>query len=107
MPKLPKKLSLGEETLAQHLTAYKISFRREVRLIADRQWRWDFIVADLAIEIHGGTWSRGAHSRGAGQVRDFTKQNAAVLAGYRPLTFTTEQVAAGEAVNVIVAALAA
>ena len=91
--------SIGEETLALHLRAHNISFDREVMLVPVRKWRWDFVVGDLAIEIQGGTWARGGHSRGLGQIRDCQKQNAAVRAGYRPLAFTTDMVTSGEAIN--------
>lgn len=104
---LPKRLSPGEECLALHLRTHGIAFDREVCLIAGRKWRCDFVVGDLAIEIHGGTWSRGAHSRGSGQNRDFAKQNAAVLAGYRPLAYSTEMVLSGTAINDILALLKA
>ncbi len=96
-----KKLSEGEETLALHLRAHGIAFEREVRLVPGRGWRWDFLVGDLAIEIQGGTWHRGAHSHGEGILRDCRKHNAAVRAGYRPLLFTTQMVISGEAIDTI------
>jgi hypothetical protein len=91
--------SVGEETLALHLRAHNIPFEREVMLIDGRKWRWDFVVQDLAVEIQGGTWTHGGHSRGLGQIRDCQKQNAAVKAGYRTLVFTTDMVTSGEAIN--------
>lgn len=94
---IPQAKSVGEETLALHLRCAEIPFEREVALVPGRRWRWDFVVADLAIEIHGGTWMRGAHSRGAGQARDYAKSNAAVKLGYRPLAYSTEMVVSGEA----------
>ena len=96
--KLPQALSEGECTLELHLRAHGLPYAREVALVAGRKWRWDFVVGDLAIEIHGGTWIRGGHSRGTGQRRDCAKQNAAVKAGYRPLAYTTEMVMGGEAI---------
>lgn len=95
---IPQPLSVGEETLARDLTAYKIPFQREVCLIEGRKWRWDFVVGKLAIEIHGGTWSGGRHSRGSGQHSDFAKQNAVVRAGYLPLVYTTAMVTDGTAI---------
>ena len=101
----PKTGSIGEETLALHLRAHNIPFDREVMLVPGRKWRWDFVVKDLAIEIQGGTWTHGGHSRGLGQIRDFQKQNASVKAGYRPLAFTTDMVTSGEAINDIIGML--
>jgi hypothetical protein len=37
----------------------------------------------LSIEIHGGTWGQGNHSRAAGMRRDMHKQRLMVLAGYK------------------------
>lgn len=103
--KLPQALSEGECTLELHLRAHGLPYAREVALVAGRKWRWDFVVGDLAIEIHGGTWTRGRHSRGAGQRRDCAKQNATVRAGYRTLAYTTEMVLSGEAIADITALL--
>ena len=55
-----------------------------------RQWRFDFAWPDrmLAVEIDGGAFSGGRHTRGAGFVEDCRKLNAAVLMGWRVLRFT-------------------
>ncbi|MBU6232163.1 hypothetical protein KGP36_05970 [Patescibacteria group bacterium] len=105
MSKIPQPLSEGEEQFAQHLDLYKIPYGREVRLVPGRKYRWDFLVGDLAIEIHGATWRKGGHSTGSGILRDCRKLNAAVLAGYRPLVFTSEMVLTGEAIDTLRAAL--
>ena len=106
---IPKALSEGEETLALHLRARKIHFEREVALIPGRRWRFDFVIpqAKLAIEVHGAIWRNGAHARGAGLERDYQKMNAAVLAGYRPLQFSTQMVTEGDAIYDIMQALGA
>lgn len=100
----PKKLSPGEEELAQHLTIYKIEFEREFVFARPRRWRSDFCVpsAKLLIEVHGGTWSAGRHNRGKGFEEDARKANAATLLGYRILSFTSSMVHSGEAIDVIV-----
>lgn len=61
---------------------------------AGRRYRFDFAwPADLvAVELHGGLWSRGAHSRPQGIQRDLNKQNFAVLNGWRVLYFSTDDV---------------
>lgn len=105
--KTPKKLSIGEETLALHLDAFKIPYQREVKLIPGRDYRWDFYFReiDLALEISGGTWHKGGHSSGSGILRDYRKNNAATLAGIKTLYFTTEQVTSGEAIGIVMQAL--
>jgi very-short-patch-repair endonuclease len=83
--------------------------KREVRLVPGRQFRWDRVwrVQRLAVEIQGGTWKQGAHSRGAGQARDAKKQALATLAGWRCLSVTADQIRSGEAVAWIEQALQA
>ena len=105
--KIPKKLSAGEEMLAFHLTAARIDFRREVCLVPGRKWRWDFYLRqkNLAIEIQGQTWTKGAHSSGTGLLRDYRKHNALTLAGCKCLYFTTDQVKSGEAIDTVIAYL--
>ena len=63
---------------------------REHRFDAYRKWRFDFAwpALKVAVEIEGGTWAGGRHTRGAGYEADAAKYNAAVLAGWRVLRFT-------------------
>lgn len=116
-------MSQPEELLAFQLKAVNIPFEREVAFAKPRRrWRADFIVRKcplgydhcksegpedirLLIEIDGGTWSGGWHVTGSGHASDAEKRNAAVLLGYRPLTFTPEQVKSGVALQTIEAAL--
>lgn len=80
---------------------------REVRLIPGRKFPWDFVwrAQRLCVEVQGGTWTQGAHSRGAGQSRDAEKQALATLAGWRCLTVTGDQIRSGAAVGWIAQAL--
>lgn len=70
-----------------------------------RAWRFDFAWPDmhppLAVEIEGGVFSGGRHVRGVGYSRDLEKYNAAALAGWTVLRFTTRQVASGLALATI------
>jgi hypothetical protein len=61
-------------------------------------WRLDFAWPQiwLGVEIHGGTWARGRHTRGAGFAEDRRKMNAATLMGWRVLEFTGEMIRNGE-----------
>ena len=57
-----------------------------------RKWRLDFAIIDLkiGIEIEGGVWSCGAHTRGKGFIEDMEKYNAAVTFGWVILRFTPQ-----------------
>jgi very-short-patch-repair endonuclease len=60
-----------------------------------RKWRTDFTIIQgtkkIAIEIEGGAFSGGRHTRGVGFVNDMQKYNAYSLLGYTLLRFTSEQ----------------
>lgn len=50
------------------------------------------VTLDDAVELHGGLWSRGAHSRPQGIQRDMNKANFAVMNGWRVLYFSTQDI---------------
>ena len=64
-----------------------------------RRWKFDlaFEALKLAIEVEGGIWIGGRHTRASGFVKDMEKYNAAALAGWRVFRFTPQQVKRGEA----------
>lgn len=97
-----------ERTLAFHLKAHRLPEPlREYRFAPPRNWRFDFAWPEqmLAVEVEGGTWNGGRHTRGDGFERDCTKYNEAALAGWRLLRFTTSMVTDGRAIAVIERAL--
>lgn len=65
---------------------------REHRFDPVRKWRFDFcwLDAGIAVELEGGVWSRGRHTRGAGFTEDARKYNTAVISGYRVIRLTGE-----------------
>jgi very-short-patch-repair endonuclease len=98
-------VSPGECAFELHCRVEGLDFKREVALVDGRKWRWDFVIKDLAIEIQGGIWTGGGHSRGAGQEKDMRKLNAAVKAGFRVMQFSTQMVESGEAIADVLEAL--
>lgn len=50
-----------------------------------RRWRFDFAWPQrkVAVEIEGGVWTRGRHTRGAGFIADCEKYNEAARLGWR------------------------
>lgn len=65
----------------------------EHRFAAPRKWRFDFAWPQhrIALEVEGGVFIQGRHSRGAGMVKDMEKYNAAAVAGWRVLRVTPSQ----------------
>jgi very-short-patch-repair endonuclease len=72
-----------------------------------RRWRLDLAWPDLwlGVEVDGGTWTGGRHVRPAGFAGDCDKHNAATLAGWSVLRFTTDHVRDGSAAQLILAEL--
>ena len=69
----------------------------EHKFCEGRRWRFDVALPDrIAIEIEGGAWSRGRHTRGKGFLADIEKYNVGTLLGWRILRCTPEQVLKGE-----------
>ena len=72
----------GEEALALLLLDAKIPFQREYKFHIVRKWRFDFVIGHhplntkIAIEIEGGVFSHGRHTRGSGYVKDCEKLNS-------------------------------
>lgn len=62
----------------------------EYRFHDTRKWRFDFAFPrhKVAIEIEGGVWTKGRHTRGSGFVKDMEKYNEATRLGWRILRFT-------------------
>ena len=75
----------------------------EFRFHPTRKWRADYVWADakLALEVEGGVWTRGRHTRGAGFLADIQKYNALACAGWRLLRVTPDQLATGATVLMI------
>jgi rRNA maturation protein Nop10 len=67
-----------------------------------RLWRVDFVIKDLriAIELEGGVWTGGRHTRGSGFIEDCDKYNELALQGWLLLRFTRDHIDK-EAVKVI------
>ncbi len=76
---------------------------REYKFHPTRRWRIDFCwpVEKLAVEIEGGCWIAGRHTRGTGFQKDMEKYNSLTLAGYSLLRFTPKQVRDGLAAELI------
>jgi very-short-patch-repair endonuclease len=91
-----------EDIFAAQLDAVGLDgYVREYQAIPGRKFRFDFAWEKerLLVEINGGTYTRGGHSTGLGIKRDYIKQNLCQLAGYKLLTFDSDMVKSGQALD--------
>lgn len=85
--------------LEKHLAELRLYYEPEYKFHHSRKWRVDYFLSNqgIAIEIEGGVFSRGRHTRGVGFLNDMEKYNTATMMGYRVLRFSTQQVLDGSA----------
>jgi len=69
----------------------------EHRFHATRKWRFDFAWPDLkvAVEVEGGIWVGGRHTRGKGFLADMEKYNNSAAAGWCVLRCTPTTLMSG------------
>lgn len=111
LDKGPRRASVGEVSLDLLLRLNGImGYEREYRFHPTRRWRFDFAwpleSQKLAVEIEGGIWIRGAHTRGRHFESDCCKYAEAAILGWRLIRVTTGMVKDGSAVEFIRRALA-
>ena len=65
---------------------------KEVTFFPGRRFRFDYAhhAAKAAIELDGGVFVAGRHSRGMGQVKDAEKGRLAAYSGWNVIHFTTK-----------------
>jgi len=80
---------------------------REHRFHGTRKWRFDFAWPQhlVAVEVEGGTWVGGRHTRGSGFAKDCEKYNEAACLGWRLVRVTPGHFKTGQAVKWVTRAL--
>ena len=94
-------MTAGEDLFYDHLAlcGYQLP-EREYRF-CERRWRFDFAFVEqkIAVEIEGGQWINGRHTRPQGYQNDIEKYNAAARLGWKVYRFTPDMVESGEAIK--------
>lgn len=62
---------------------------KEFKFCEERNWRADYKTGQCLIELDGGVYSNGRHTRGSGYIEDCIKLNTATMLGYRVLRIPT------------------
>lgn len=89
----PRKQSKLERDFALLMDSAGFTYyEREYRFHKTRRWRADFAFVQqrILVELEGGVWTRGRHTRGQGFIDDCDKYNEAVADGWRVIRFTSE-----------------
>lgn len=75
----------------------------EYRFAPPRKWRFDFAFLKhmVALEVEGGVWTGGRHTRGSGFVKDMEKYNTAAQLGWRVLRVVPQDVCTVETIEMI------
>lgn len=91
-----------ERSLLFYIRACKLP-RPELqyRIVPDRKFRWDMAwpAQRVAVEVQGGIWTGGKHTRGVGLMRDMEKNNLAVLNGWVVLFVSADHIESGSATD--------
>jgi very-short-patch-repair endonuclease len=85
-----------EELLLEELESYDEP-EREYRFHDERLWRLDFAwpKQKVAVELEGGAWVQGRHTRGQGFLNDCEKYNSATTLGWKLIRIPTDWVGTG------------
>src|ERR1035437_4777156 len=100
---MSRKVSVADILMLDQLQELSVFDCSEFKFHQTRKWRFDFVILEtmIAIEIEGGAFTQGRHTRGVGFINDMNKYNHAALLGWRVLRFTPQQVLKGEAIEFI------
>lgn len=92
-----------EATFALQVRAAKLPAPVTEHRFCERRWRFDAAWPEhmLAVELEGGVWTGGRHTRGSGFVADMEKYNRAAILGWKVLRFDAGAVKRGEAIRVV------
>lgn len=76
--------------------------------VSRRRWRFDYAwpAQRVALEVEGGVWVRGRHTRGKGYVNDLEKYSEAAAQGWRLIRVTPDQLCTLETIELLKRALA-
>lgn len=79
----------------------------EYRFHPTRRWRFDYAWPEalLALEVNGGVFTKGRHTRGLGYVNDMEKLSEAAILGWRVLQCQPKDVKSGLVYDLVKRAL--
>ena len=80
---------------------------KEYRFHTKRMWRFDYAIPQhkIALEVEGGIWTRGRHTRPQGFLGDVDKYNTATLMGWRVFRVTPDTLYSNATINMLKSAI--
>lgn len=76
---------------------------KEYRFHPVRQWRFDYALPmhKVALEVEGGVWTQGRHTRPQGFLGDIEKYNTATVMGWRVVRCVPDDLMAGRTLDML------
>lgn len=80
---------------------------KEYKFHPERRWRFDYAIPEhkIALEVEGGVWTQGRHTRPQGFLGDIEKYNTATLMGWRVFRTTPTDLYRTATVNLLKTAI--
>ena len=80
---------------------------KEYKFYPERRWRFDYAIPEhkIALEVEGGVWTQGRHTRPQGFLGDIEKYNTATLMGWRVFRTTPTDLYRTATVNLLKTAI--
>ena len=103
IPQLPSNLE-AMFWLQLRAAGIQEGWTQQVKAVPGRQFKFDFCHAErrILVEVQGGNYQHGAHSRPMGLKRDYTKANLAQRHGWKIYQFDGDMVNDGEALDWVI-----
>ena len=76
---------------------------KEFRFCPERRWRFDYCIPahKIALEVEGGVWTNGRHTRAQGFLGDVDKYNRGTLMGWRIFRTTPSALYSADTLNML------
>lgn len=76
---------------------------KEFRFHQGRMWRFDYAIPEykIALEVEGGVWTSGRHTRPRGFLNDIEKYNTAALDGWTVVRTVPDELITGNTIEML------
>ena len=89
------------------LSEFNIKCVKEYKFSETRKWRFDYaiLIHKIAIEVEGGAFTKGRHTRGKGFINDIEKYNNAACDGWILIRTTPSELMSSKTLNFVYKAI--